>query len=94
MSMQFAFIIWHKIFGTFIDERKAGKIRYGVSRMPTKPLNPWSLQIDEYISMGKDLWNFRDWRILVKHPEWARDTYGTQDGYERFAAQRSDSSAN
>ncbi|MGM0563166.1 MAG: sterol desaturase family protein [Pseudomonadota bacterium] len=75
-------IIWDKLFGTFRDESEAGEIRYGISRMPKKPLNPWHLQTYEYVAMAKDLWRYKDPRILFKHPEWARDHYGTQHGYE------------
>ena len=65
-------IIWDKLLGTFRDERDAGPIVYGVTRMPEKPYNPVYLQLHEWASLWRDLRTYRDWRILVKPPEWVR----------------------
>jgi len=73
------FIIWDKLFGTFRDESDAGKIKYGVTRMPAKPLNPFYIQVYELVSILKDLWKYKDLRILYKHPEWVTEKYGKQD---------------
>lgn len=63
-------IIWDRMFGTFRDEREAGKIEYGVTRMPEKPYNPLYLQLFELRQMLRDLKQYRDWKILWKPPEY------------------------
>jgi len=70
------FIIWDKIFGTFRDEDEAGEIRYGVTRMPRKPFNPFHIQVYELIDLFKDLWRYKDLRVLYKHPDWVNEKYG------------------
>lgn len=72
------FIIWDRLFGTFRDEDDAGEIRYGVTRMPEKPLNPFYIQTYELASMLKDVWRYKDLRILYKHPDWVLEKYGEQ----------------
>jgi len=69
------FIIWDKIFGTFRDESQAGEIKYGVTRMPEKPLNPFYIQLYEMVAMLKDIWRYKDLRILYKHPDWVMEKY-------------------
>lgn len=70
------FIIWDRLFGTFRDENDAGEIKYGVTRMPEKPLNPFYIQVYELIAMIKDVRKYKDLRILYKHPEWVNEKYG------------------
>ena len=72
------FIIWDRLFGTFRDEDDAGEIKYGVTRMPEKPLNPFYIQTYELVSMLKDVWRYKDLRILYKHPDWVLEKYGEQ----------------
>lgn len=63
-------IIWDRLFGTFVDERDAGPIRYGlVSRQPDT-LNPLRLNLDEFFQMFRDAWRFRDWRVFIRPPGW------------------------
>ena len=69
-------IIWDKLFGTFRDESEAGEIKYGVTRMPEKPLNPFYIQVYELVAMIRDVWKFKDPRILYKHPDWVAEKYG------------------
>jgi len=69
-------IIWDKLFGTFRDESEAGEIKYGVTRMPEKPLNPFYIQVYELVAMVRDVWKFKDPRILYKHPDWVAEKYG------------------
>lgn len=69
------FIIWDKLFGTFQDESTAGEIKYGVTRMPEKPLNPFYIQVYEFVDMIKDVWRYKDLRILYKHPDWVEEKY-------------------
>jgi sterol desaturase/sphingolipid hydroxylase (fatty acid hydroxylase superfamily) len=63
-------IIWDKLFGTFQAEETAGEIKYGVPRMPEKPYNPFYLQTYELVEMFKDVWHYKDLRILWHTPEW------------------------
>lgn len=70
------FIIWDKLFGTFVDERDAGEICYGVARMPSNNTNPLHIQLFEFVAMFKDLWHYKDLRVLYKHPDWVDEHYG------------------
>jgi len=68
-------IIWDRLFGTFVDERDAGKIEYGLtSRQPTT-LNPLRLNLDEFIQMLKDVVTYRDLKILYKSPAYVEERY-------------------
>ncbi|MDI1260876.1 sterol desaturase family protein [Aquabacterium sp.] len=68
-------IIWDRLFGTFVDEREAGEIRYGVSARPPRSLNPLHLVFGEFLSMWVDAWRHRDLRIVWKHPDWVNERY-------------------
>ncbi|WP_087462768.1 sterol desaturase family protein [Oleiphilus messinensis] len=72
-------IIWDKLFGTFVDEKDAGDIRYGLTLRQPNTLNPVRLCVDEFICMVKDVARYRDWRILYKGPNWVEETYGARD---------------
>ncbi|PIQ38851.1 MAG: sterol desaturase [Thalassolituus sp. CG17_big_fil_post_rev_8_21_14_2_50_53_8] len=69
-------IIWDRLFGTFVDEKDAGEIRYGVDFRPANSLNPFRLVIAEFVSMWRDILHYRDIRILWKHPSWVEEHYG------------------
>jgi len=81
IDMNFAgvLIIWDRLFGTFIDEEKAGEIKYGVDFRPAKTLNPFKLVLAEFISMWSDVFHYRDVRILWKHPSWVEEHYGREN---------------
>jgi len=69
-------IIWDRLFATFVDERDAGKIEYGLtSRQPTT-LNPLRLNLDEFFQMLKDVVTYRDLKILYKPPAYVEEYYG------------------
>ncbi len=68
-------IIWDRLFGTFVDEKDAGEIRYGVDFRPANSLNPFRLVIAEFVSMWRDILHYRDIRILWKHPSWVEEHY-------------------
>ncbi|MCA6127335.1 sterol desaturase family protein [Thalassolituus oleivorans] len=70
------FIIWDKLFGTFVAEKDAGEIKYGVTRMPSKPYNAWDLQVHDWLAMFRDIRRYKDLRILYKHPDWVKEHYG------------------
>ncbi|MDO9235443.1 MAG: sterol desaturase family protein [Aquabacterium sp.] len=68
-------IIWDRLLGTFVDERDAGKIVYGInSRQPTT-LNPLRLNLDEWFAMWGDVWRHKDLRVLWKGPDWVDQAY-------------------
>jgi sterol desaturase/sphingolipid hydroxylase (fatty acid hydroxylase superfamily) len=68
-------IVWDRLFGTFVDERDAGAISYGVSYRKPQTLNPLRLNLDEWFGMWRDVWIYKDFRILWKHPDWVEKTY-------------------
>lgn len=70
------FIVWDKLFGTFRREEEAGEIVYGVANMPLKPYNPFYLQVHAWGEMFRDVWRYKDVRILFKHPDWVTERYG------------------
>lgn len=73
------FIIWDKLFGTFMTEDEAGKIQYGLtSRQPTT-LNPLRLNLDEFVEMIKDVVRYKDFSILYKSPNYVEEKYHQGD---------------
>lgn len=72
-------IIWDRLFGTFVDERKVSKLEYGLTvRQPTT-LNPLRLNLDEFFQMFKDVWHYRDLKIFYKSPSYVEQRYGRED---------------
>ena len=69
------FIIWDRMFGTFVDERDVGKIEYGLTSRQPKTLNPLRLNLDEFFQMLKDVAKYRDLKILYKSPNYVEDVY-------------------
>ncbi|MFT3857561.1 MAG: sterol desaturase family protein [Aquabacterium sp.] len=68
-------IIWDRLFGTFVDEREAGDIAYGITLRQPTTLNPLRLNLDEFAAMWRDVWQHRDLRVLWKHPDWVAQQY-------------------
>lgn len=68
-------IIWDRLFGTFVDERDAGPIVYGIGHRQPRTLNPLRLNLDEWFAMWRDVWTCRDPRILWRHPDWVEHEY-------------------
>ena len=67
------FILWDRMFGTFIDEREDLKPIYGTS----KPLNSWNplwANLEVWSEMIKDTWRTKKWRDKValwfSTPKW------------------------
>ena len=71
-------IIWDRIFGSFKSSEDAGKIQYGLTSRQPETLNPLRLNLDELFAMIKDVWVYKDLRILIKHPGWVDEKYGEQ----------------
>jgi len=63
-------IIWDKLFGTFVAEKEAGPIVYGITERQPKSFNPFYLQIHEWVDMFKDFNRTRDLRVFYKAPGW------------------------
>lgn len=72
-------IIWDKLFGTFRAEQDAGPIVYGCTRMPKRPYDPLYLQLHEWGNMLRDLWRYKDLRVLVMPPDWVEKRYGSME---------------
>ncbi len=71
-------IIWDRLFGTFVSAQQAGVLQYGLtSRQPTS-LNPLRLNLEELVCMFRDVWKYKDLRILIKSPDWVNEKYPQQ----------------
>ena len=46
-----------------------------MTRMPEHPYNPWHLQVHDWAAMFRDVWRYKDLRILYKHPDWVLEQY-------------------
>lgn len=68
-------IVWDRLFGTFVDERDAGPVVYGLGHRQPTTLNPLRLNLDEWFAMWRDVWRHRDLRIIWKHPDWVETRY-------------------
>lgn len=72
-------IIWDRLFGTFVDERDAGPIVYGIANRQPTTLNPLRLNLDEWFAMWRDVWQRKDLSILSRHPDYvSQPTVHTQ----------------
>lgn len=73
------FIIWDRLFGTFVDEREVSKIEYGLtSRQPTT-INPLRLNLDEFFAMFRDVFRYRDLSILLRSPSYVEERYQAEE---------------
>jgi sterol desaturase/sphingolipid hydroxylase (fatty acid hydroxylase superfamily) len=67
------FIVWDRLFGSFIEEDDAEKIVYG-TRGPLRSWNPVWANLQYYAELFKDSWHARNWgdklRVWFKHPGW------------------------
>lgn len=70
------FIIFDRIFGTFVAERDDLPCRYGLVQ-PLRSNNPVFIAFHEWIALARDLWHARSWRdrwwYLVGPPGWQPD---------------------
>ena len=72
-------IIWDRLFGTFVDERKVSSLEYGLTNRQPTTLNPLRLNLDEFFLMFKDVWTYKDLRIFVKGPSYVEQRYGREE---------------
>jgi len=67
------FIVWDRLFGSFIEEDDREKIVYG-TRGPLRSWNPVWANLHNYADMARDSWHARNWldklRVWFKHPGW------------------------
>jgi sterol desaturase/sphingolipid hydroxylase (fatty acid hydroxylase superfamily) len=63
-------IIWDRLFGTFVPEERAGEIKYGLTAKQPTSLNPFYLQLHEWVDLYRDFKRTRDLRIFIKGPDW------------------------
>ncbi|HEY2345148.1 MAG TPA: sterol desaturase family protein [Xanthomonadaceae bacterium] len=67
------FILWDRMFGSFVDEDAVDKPVYG-TRAPLRSWNPLWANAEVYWATAKDAWHARRWRdkllVWVMHPGW------------------------
>ena len=77
------FIIWDRMFGTFVAERDDLPCRYGLVQ-PLLSNNPVFIAFHEWMALARDLWRARSWRdrwsYLVGPPGWQPDHEGSPVG--------------
>src|SRR5215467_7473590 len=70
------FIIFDRLFGTFVAERDDLPCRYGLVQ-PLRSNNPVFIAFHEWIALARDLWHARSWRdrwwYLAGPPGWQPD---------------------
>ncbi len=70
------FIVWDRLFGSFVEEDKAEKPRYGIVKN-LATFNPLKVAFHEFVSIGKDLLKSRSPREIVGYllapPGWSPD---------------------
>jgi sterol desaturase/sphingolipid hydroxylase (fatty acid hydroxylase superfamily) len=54
-------IVFDRLFGTFVDERKDTPCRYGLVK-PMASYNPGFIALHEWAAMARDVWHARTWR--------------------------------
>jgi sterol desaturase/sphingolipid hydroxylase (fatty acid hydroxylase superfamily) len=82
------FIVWDKMFGTFVAEREDDKPRYGIVKNIAS-FNPIMVAIHEWVGMVRDLASARSLReiggYLFAPPGWSPD--GSRDTSDSIRAQ-------
>jgi sterol desaturase/sphingolipid hydroxylase (fatty acid hydroxylase superfamily) len=70
------FMIWDRIFGTYIPEEKTTPCRYGlVTDLAT--FNPLRIAFHEWVGIFKDVWSAKSWKdrllFVIAPPGWTPD---------------------
>ncbi len=85
------FILWDRLFGTFIDERKDLKPIYGTSK-PLKSWNPFWANFEVWVEMIRDAWRTEKWsdkvRVFFSRPKWR-----PEDVTQKYPIEKNDMSA-
>lgn len=67
------FIVWDRLFGSYIEEDDAEPCIYG-TRGPLRSWNPVWANLQYYAELAKDSWRAANWgdklRVWFKHPGW------------------------
>src|SRR4249919_2173317 len=67
------FMVWDRMFGTFIDEDPAEPVTFG-TRAPLRSFNPLWANFDTYSALARDSWHAARWvdklKVWLKHPGW------------------------
>ncbi len=67
------FILWDRLFGTFVEEDEVDKPVYG-TRAPLRSWNPLWANAEVYWAMARDAWHARRWRdklrVWIARPGW------------------------
>lgn len=70
------FIIWDKMFGTYIPEDRNEPCRYGLVR-DLGTFNPLRVATHEWVGIFKDMWHAKSWKhkalFLLAPPGWTPD---------------------
>ncbi len=70
------FIIWDKMFGTFVPEDENERPRYGIIKN-LGSFNPFVIAFNEWLGIARDLASARSWREVVGYtlgpPGWSPD---------------------
>jgi sterol desaturase/sphingolipid hydroxylase (fatty acid hydroxylase superfamily) len=76
------FMVWDRMFGTFIDEDPTEPVTFG-TRAPLRSFNPLWANLDTYSALARDSWHATRWtdklKVWLKHPGWR-----PKDVAERF----------
>jgi len=76
-NMGTIFIIWDRIFGTFMEELPEEKLRYGLTKPLDNPHNPITIVTHEWKAIGKDLSRktslANKLKYLFQPPGWSHD---------------------
>ena len=85
------FILWDRIFGTFIDERKDLKPVYGTVK-PLKSFNPFWANIEVFYQMALD--SYRTKKLKDKFYDWfSRPGWRPDDVNEKYPVKKNDLSS-
>ncbi|WOE76691.1 sterol desaturase family protein [Alterisphingorhabdus coralli] len=70
------FIIWDKMFGSFVPETDEEEIRYGIVKQLGSFNVLWAA-FHEWIGIAQDMWHAPDWKArlnyLIRPPGWTHD---------------------
>ncbi len=69
------FMIWDRMFGTFVAERADDPVDYGLVK-PLGSFNPFWAAVHEWVGIARDIWA-APWRYklyyLIREPGWSHD---------------------
>ena len=70
------FMLWDRLFGTFIEESDEEPVVFG-TRAPLRSWNPLWANVEVYAALAKDAWHARRWRdklrMWIAPPGWRPD---------------------